>query len=632
MKIRAKLALSLFGIGAVFALSLATMAFGLFRSLSLRGTERLALSTVAAGRGVDAAANNLLIGTYGLPVLQKQWSASIDELDVAMAELEKAVRGIGDGELLQDTVNALNLWKRISSGFKQGEEIIATIQSGPYREVVEAKGVVVAYAVLQAQFGNDADGLYDISRLIDFRRVAAQFLPDLLGRLEDIRSQVSDISGAFESRSAILGGVAVIVGLALGLLFALVFSGSLSRRIRDIEVAMSRVASRDLTVTLSDASKDELGDLSRHVVETLGVVGEFIVQVRGASEAVSAIKDELSSGSVQAASSLSQIAANVSSVKSQLTKLDQRVDDSGSRVLEIISSITALNGFVNVQSDGVDRVASSIEEMDGSLKSVAKLAADHRQRATDLSGAVAENGETISRADEEMRGIASDVDRIGEVVEIIESVAEQTNLLAMNAAIEAAHAGDAGRGFAVVADEIRKLADSAAENARAISSVLGAITGRIDGARDASSAAAAAFEAIKDEVTSFVGAMSEVAAAMSELSQVSGEVLTATSAMADATKSIKANTEAMDADASVVGEGMEELNAVTDQVVGAMGEIASGADELVATVHSLSDLAVKSRERAEALEQEVACFTVAGCDDGEAPDSAGGVPQDGADA
>ncbi len=116
---------------------------------------------------------------------------------------------------------------------------------------------------------------------------------------------------------------------------------------------------------------------------------------------------------------------------------------------------------------------------------------------------------------------------------LIESVADSTNLLAMNAAIEAAHAGDAGRGFAVVADEIRKLSDSTGENARTIGSVLGSMASRVTAALDASEESFASFRTIEEDSAELASALDGIARAMDELASLSVASLSESKTMAE---------------------------------------------------------------------------------------------------
>ena len=170
----------------------------------------------------------------------------------------------------------------------------------------------------------------------------------------------------------------------------------------------------------------------------------------------------------------------------------------------IAVAIDALASKVETQASAINQIGASIEEMNASIKSIAGIATKRNVAIQALMERAAQGEEHSARLDELVVAAKADVDLIIEMSGAIQEIASKTDVLSMNAAIEAAHAGEAGRGFSVVAEEIKKLSESATENVDAIAKALQHITASMASVRDVSRVNLGSFSAFKAEIGNFM--------------------------------------------------------------------------------------------------------------------------------
>jgi methyl-accepting chemotaxis protein len=164
-----------------------------------------------------------------------------------------------------------------------------------------------------------------------------------------------------------------------------------------------------------------------------------------------------------------------------------------------------------------------------------------------------------------IQGISQSVDGIASAIKIISAIAANTNLLSMNAAIEAAHAGEAGRGFAVVANEIRRLSESTRENSRNISQTLKSI---IDGITESSKQSGNTGTRINDmsrEISSFADTMNDLINTFNELSSESGEITTSLNSLRDISATVKTDYDKMLSMTNQLQDSMHVLASIADK-------------------------------------------------------------------
>jgi len=422
-------------------------------------------------------------------------------------------------------------------------------------------------------------------------------------------------SYALKEVSAMTGFTVVLALIAIAAAIVIVYfviSGTTKPIVRVADTLKDIAEGEgDLTRTIVVNSKDEVGDLALYFNKTLEKIRNMIIHIKKETDGLSEIGNDLSSSMTETAAAINQITANIQSIKGRVINQSASVTQTNATIEQVISNINKLNSHVENQSSNISQASSAIEQMVANIGSVTKTLVSNADNVVILKEAseVGRNGLQEMAAD--IHEIAVESEDLLKINSVMKNIASQTNILSMNAAIEAAHAGDAGRGFSVVAEEIRKLAESSSRQSRTIGNALNKIKGSIDKISVSTINVLGKFQAIDSGVRTVAEQENNIRSAMEEQGEGSKQILEGVSNVNGITRQVKGGSLEMLVGSKEVMNESHNLEKVTQEITSGMNEMASGADQVNIAVHQVNEISIKNREGIKTLMQEVSRFKVA---------------------
>ncbi|MDF2679325.1 MAG: methyl-accepting chemotaxis protein [Brevibacillus sp.] len=436
------------------------------------------------------------------------------------------------------------------------------------QKVVEALGNGNRDEAVRLHFGEEREARKHLDVLIDEMAVKVQQKKEVdQARMEQNRVASEIIQTSFS---------------VAGILFALLIGAFL---VRAIVVPLHRVNSQlqaiaegegDLTQELTVKSKDEIGMLASSFNQMLRNLRELILQVRSHAEQVAASAEQLTASSEQTSKATEQIAETVQEMAAGSDHQAQNVEASH---IEVEGMAT-----------GIGQIAARAENVSTTAIRTSDLATDGNQAIQQVVTQMDGMGEAMESLSRMVSGLGERSEQIGQIVDVITGIAAQTNLLALNAAIEAARAGEHGRGFAVVADEVRKLAEQASTSAGKITQLIEVIQHETQEAiisvEKSSQQTALCMDGVAQAGDAFAHIRDAVVRVAAEVQDVSAASRTLT----DSTEKV---AESMRVIASVTQQGVSrtlDVSAATEEQLASMEEIHTSAASLAHLAEELEKL------------------------------------------
>ena len=373
---------------------------------------------------------------------------------------------------------------------------------------------------------------------------------------------------------------------------------------------LEMIAQGDFTQTFDIKGNDEFAQMMRMLEQTKEAIKGLILAIGEKARMLSKVGIELHDMMTDSVSVIDKINVSTQDMKSKSHNQADGVVKANTVMGQIISSIEKLNGHIERQSDSIGRSSASIEEMIANITSITANLAQNEQDLRRLREASSEGNNSLQKVSSDIQEVSAESEHLLEINKVIQNIASQTNLLAMNAAIEAAHAGDVGRGFAVVADEIRKLAESSNTQAKTVSAVLKNIKDSLSSIGASTLASLKQFEAIDSGFKDVSAQGMEIRNAMEQQDIGNKEVLKAMGESNEITQNVqKYSMEIQDASREVIDEE-KNLESLTVAVTGAINEIAAGIININNAVVRTNEISGTNNENIEELLQEIGKFRI----------------------
>lgn len=375
----------------------------------------------------------------------------------------------------------------------------------------------------------------------------------------------------------------------------------ISRKIKDGYVDVAHI--------IEINSPDETGEIAQNLNSCMRQMGEFVDTLRKTISSGKDLGNELSSSAEEMNATLIEMERTLESLQATMTKLDEMQKRARSSVEEIKVEIQNTNKAIEEQSQWIQQSSTSVEQMAANISSITNVTKDKRGLSDQLAEVAKEGEKDLNETLTSMEGISQAANVIFDMIKIINQVAAQTNLLAMNAAIEAAHAGEAGRGFAVVADEIRKLAVTTGANAKNISQNLKSIIRQISDTSKVTKNTAQRITAIFEGIREVSDSMRETLMGLQEIDEGSRQIVQTFINLNRISSQVKTFSQNVYQKTVQSAAASDQVSQLTEEANHGIAEILVGVREVRNAAGNLAALSDKNTENIQVLQNLTTRFT-----------------------
>ncbi|USG64070.1 methyl-accepting chemotaxis protein [Brevibacillus ruminantium] len=373
-----------------------------------------------------------------------------------------------------------------------------------------------------------------------------------------------------------------LVSAACALAIGIFIVTKLLRPLGELVEAMRLAETGNLTPRVRVRSKDEIGELSRIYNEMMDVFSRMLKEVQLVSGQVASSSEELTASTAESARASEQIAAASSEIAASS-------DQQKAEVVETTRSLHQIGQDVN-------RIAEATRHVSDDADKAHLLATDGEAKMNELDLEMEQIAANVFQTEEVVRSLGVQSEQIMGIITAIKDISEQTNLLALNAAIEAARAGEQGRGFAVVADEVRKLAEQSSQSTEKIADLIHRVRGDIQASVSAMGATTVSVTAGRNGV--------------SQAGEAFGQIVLAVRDVSSQVRKMNESAQTMNQDTGLLVARADEIARLAHRAALDTQEVAAASEQQTATTEEMTAAAETLAQMAERLSEQVNRFTI----------------------
>ncbi|WP_162198434.1 methyl-accepting chemotaxis protein [Paenibacillus wulumuqiensis] len=374
----------------------------------------------------------------------------------------------------------------------------------------------------------------------------------------------------------------MVIALVVGSTVIWLITRSISKRMNKLVHVANAISGGDLTQSVEDKSKDELGRLSEAFNHMNQSLGSLVGSIQDTVSDVVSSSEQLNASSEQTSQATEQITSAIELFSSGAEKQSQNMSSSAAQLNDV--------------ARWLQEVQQNSQSLLGLSRTSNTMAEEGDQLIRKTVGQMEHIDHSVNQANEVVNGLSQKSNEISNILKTINTIAEQTNLLSLNAAIEAARAGEAGKGFSVVAGEVKKLAEQSRLSAQHIEGLLQDIIREIH-------ESLSTFKQIHHSVTDGLTSVQQSAEQFQQLKSNSHQI-------SSSLQEMNARVEEVNSNAGQVARSVEEVTGISTRNTESMHDIASSAEEQLASMQEITSSAQSLAARADDLQKEIEHFKI----------------------